>query len=175
MNFFFTLLTALCAVFAHSPCYAIYPLSFNLLEECAKNIEESGEGSIHNHALGEFHEKEVALRGFLLKTKNDQWILSQTPSLKSCCIGAPHKVASQIYIEGSLQEVTQNKLVLIEGVFKIDIKKNNEGKISQLYTLYHPVFVAQEQHKTPVAFLSVLGVATVGGAVYMRKKRLFPK
>lgn len=61
--------------------------------------------------------KEISLRGFLYRSDDGNWILSQEPNLRSCCVGSAKKINSQVVLEGDINEVYLQKAVTIKGIW----------------------------------------------------------
>jgi hypothetical protein len=54
-------------------------------------------------------------RGFLHKTSDGKLFLAPQPQLKSCCQGSKARSHEQIFLEGSFEPLTPNKVIEISG------------------------------------------------------------
>ena len=68
--------------------------------------------------LDKWHEKEVALRGFLYRDSSGQLILAHEPNLKSCCIGKKEKQVL-VFTSQNVQQVPKNAITL-QGEFVVN-------------------------------------------------------
>lgn len=109
------------------------------------------------------HQSEVRLRGFLFKSPSGRWLLSAEPDLKSCCAGSPLKVSKQVFLDGNYEEEGINKLVEMRGIFTIDLKRNHEGELVQVFALREAILTDEVQQTTPWITLLVLAVGSLGG------------
>lgn len=100
----------------------------------------------------------VTLRGFLYQTPEGVWVLSQEPNLKSCCVGSASKVMNQLYVDGNFPDVPAGQVVSLSGVFKVDPKYTNEGKLTQYYTLSE---AAIQQNEYPYSTILWVGIAVI--------------
>lgn len=59
----------------------------------------------------------ATVRGFIYQGSNGEWVLSQEPNLKSCCVNSPAKKDAQIILEGVFEP--QNRALNITGSLKV--------------------------------------------------------
>ena len=131
-------------------------LSFQLLQEAFDkasllSLPKDSKG-LSTALIAEFHDiylNEVQLKGFLFRSASSGWLLSSEPDLKSCCAGSPKKVLKQVSLDGNFDASLINKLVTIKGVFSIDLKKNLEGELIQVYSLKQSVLAAKDEKGIP--------------------------
>ena len=64
--------------------------------------------------------REVTLRGFLYRTQAGDLVLAAEPNLKSCCVGAQHKVKKQIFVEGHIENPIAGQVYVLQGIFTVD-------------------------------------------------------
>jgi hypothetical protein len=100
----------------------------------------------------------VTLRGFLYKTTNGSWVLSQEPNLKSCCVGAQSKVMKQIYLFGELPDVASSAVAEVTGRFKVEPHYSDKGTLTQYYTLEDVVI---QHHEADYTILGWVGAGLV--------------
>lgn len=83
------------------------------------------------HDLGTLNtQEEILIRGFPYVTTEGKVILSSEPNMKSCCVGASHKVDSQILLEEyPANDVVHGFAIMVQGRFK----KTDE----QIFPKYH--------------------------------------
>ncbi|MCH9624961.1 MAG: hypothetical protein S4CHLAM123_01230 [Chlamydiales bacterium] len=67
--------------------------------------------------------RSITLTGFLFQTEESNWILSNEPDLKTCCIGAKHKRESQITLLGNFSNYTEHLPLKVTGT----LHKNEMG------------------------------------------------
>src|SRR5262249_33551792 len=67
-----------------------------------------------------FHNREVAIRGFLYAGKDGRRILSAEPNLKTCCIGSAHKAQSQIIVDSTLHVLPSSRAVTLQGTLTME-------------------------------------------------------
>lgn len=60
--------------------------------------------------------QQIELRGYLYRDSNGNIVLTDTPNLKSCCVGKPE--ISKIYISGSFPEKLPVQLSVVRGILK---------------------------------------------------------
>ena len=78
-------------------------------------------------SIQNYENRKVSLKGFLYRTKNNRWLLSSEPHLKSCCVGSKNKYFDQIYLSNfPPPQVTplQGKVYKLIGILKKH-KENN--------------------------------------------------
>jgi hypothetical protein len=97
--------------------------------------------------------------GFLFKTKEGKWVLSQEPNLKTCCIGSKHKASTQIFLEGDFSGIKDNTLIKVKGV----LQTNTDTKI-----LAHAEVVKNSQSHTPLYSLGFAGLALVSFVLFKK-------
>lgn len=89
--------------------------------------------------LSETVQQEVIVRGFLYQNARGDWILAAEPNLKTCCVGSPEKMESQIFVAGDVsQQVGQPKagrVYTLQGTFEIEHLKDSSGNLLKLYHL----------------------------------------
>jgi hypothetical protein len=66
----------------------------------------------------------LTLKGFLYRLPSGEWILSSEPGLKSCCLGHPSKLRSQVFLTGDFSPYTSNTLLNVQGT----MHTTSEGK-----------------------------------------------
>lgn len=100
----------------------------------------------------------ATVRGFLYQTKDGDWILSEDPQLKSCCINAPGKMGEQIVLDGEFQP--SGRAVDVKGTLQIV-----DGRIhlthAEMVPIAAPTFVWLVGLSCLVLFLTM----------WMRRKR----
>ena len=82
-----------------------------------------------------YQSQSISIRGFWYPLNENQGILSSSPHLKSCCVGAAHSIHQQILVENISEHVSTQQPVTLEGIFKINPKYHPDGQLSQLYVL----------------------------------------
>ena len=110
-------------------------------------------------------ESTVTLRGFLYKTPDGAWILSQEPQLKSCCAGSHSKVKEQFYLIGEFTDSPAATVAEVTGLFKIEPRYSESGTLIQYYTLHDAVRVTKEMDYTILVWF---GVVLLGMLVSVR-------
>jgi hypothetical protein len=60
---------------------------------------------------------ELQLKGFIYPSPDGEWILSQEPNLRSCCVGAAHKASSQVVLQGNFSEYSSDIPLFVRGIF----------------------------------------------------------
>jgi len=58
----------------------------------------------------------VEVKGFLYRDAQGEIVLTDTPNLKSCCVGKPE--VSKIYLSGSFPEKLPVQLAVVRGILK---------------------------------------------------------
>lgn len=130
-------------------------LSFSQLKIEHELPQGKGMESLED-AIQLWHEKEVAIRGFLYQ-QNHRWILAAEPHLKSCCIGTPRTSMNQIYLEslGDLIGASQHP-VTIKG--RLMIEPSWEGdQLTQLFVMKNAQ-LEQPSSRSFVYFVLGLGL-----------------
>lgn len=101
-------------------CLALFylcPVALNLL----------GCSSSSDHRILPFHaalleesDKDMAVRGFLYKNYEGQWILSGTPNIKTCCLDNPDKAGPLLFLDQSFTPPsnTTHRTVVVQGRLK---------------------------------------------------------
>ncbi|MFA6916059.1 MAG: hypothetical protein WC222_06660 [Parachlamydiales bacterium] len=60
--------------------------------------------------------QKVAVRGFPYATEQGEWILSDEPNLRSCCVGKGPKAAKQIVLQENAKQFTTFQVIEVEGL-----------------------------------------------------------
>lgn len=64
------------------------------------------------------------------------WVLAETPHLKSCCVGASDKASHQVYVEGEgLQLPFEGHAVTLQGQLEVAAVTRDTGELQRLFTL----------------------------------------
>ena len=63
--------------------------------------------------------EKLALKGFLYQTGEGNWILSNEPHLKSCCLGKKELQHTQIQLLGDFSNADLNKPLHVEGTLHV--------------------------------------------------------
>lgn len=69
--------------------------------------------------FNEYRDQTILIKGFLYRDKNNHWILASEPNLKSCCLGSPQKIKSQIAVFGDLPMTPPIRAITIQGKLQI--------------------------------------------------------
>jgi hypothetical protein len=109
--------------------------------------------------FSDFLNKEVQIRGFLYQSLDSKWILSSEPNLKSCCVGSSKKIAHQIAISGNIPQGILARSVTVIGAFSIHPLWNEEGELTQLYTITNAKVI-------PESGWPLTSIAFAGGGLF---------
>jgi hypothetical protein len=151
--------------------FALELLEFTLLSQVAEKISNEGTASISSSKIQEFHGKEVIVRGFLFQTLDGNWILSETPNVKSCCAGSPSKATKQIFLEGNLSQNDINKAITLQGDFLIGIRRGQENTPLQYYHLSNAKKISNSRKRSPLIIVTVMALTTLAAVSYIKKNR----
>jgi hypothetical protein len=100
----------------------------------------------------------VQARGFWYPTSSQEGILASDSGLKSCCLGSASKLNQQIIVKGHLDYLPTQRVVTLEGIFKIGTFYNHEGQLLQFYALED----AREVKKSnSYVFFLVIGILLI--------------
>jgi hypothetical protein len=112
------------------------------------------EAALESHPLLAFHNQLVQVRGFWYPISSDQGILSAHSGLKSCCLKTPDKLHQQLLVKGQLLSLPAQRVITLEGIFKIEPRYDQEGQLVQFYILDQ---AREVQQATSYALLLILG------------------
>lgn len=112
------------------------------------------EVALESHPLAAFQNQLIQVRGFWYPISSDQGILSAHSGLKSCCFKAPDKLHQQLLVKGQLLSLPAQRVITLEGIFKIEPRYNQEGQLVQFYILDQ---AREVQQATSYALLLILG------------------
>lgn len=103
--------------------------------------------------------KLVKVRGFLYSNENKEWLLSQEPNVKSCCVG---KLANPLFLSGSFNDNLINQVVEVEGMLTLH---------DHYFWLQNATLINKEKdyHSTVFLSIAVMGIASL---VLLRKYSL---
>lgn len=103
-----------------------------------------------------WNDQQVTLRGFLYRTADDRWILSSQPDLKTCCVGSPSKMLSQIIVESDANLESAEKVIALRGTFQIRPHHDKEGTLLALFYLTQAEIAAPDadNHTLPKALIA---------------------
>lgn len=121
--------------------------------------------------LAVYHQREIKIRGFIYQADNGRVILAEAPDLKSCCVGAQHKVARQLVVTGIEGQATQStRALVLQGILLREPKEDATGNLVQLYRLDHAKIVS-EGPVVPAASVLLTGAAIGGSAFALKRYR----
>ncbi len=109
--------------------------------------------------MGIYDQQVVRMRGFWYPQTAEKGILAAYPDLKSCCLSSPAKRGQQILVKGEVGSLPPQKVVTVEGIFKIAPLYDEEGKLIQFYVLEE----AKEVFSFHFPFVSLM----LGGPVFV--------
>jgi hypothetical protein len=118
-----------------------------------------------------FHEKEIAIRGFLYYIDEKMAILSPEPNLKSCCLGSSNKVLEQIRVEPFeliSKDQAENRVVLLQGTLFVEPLRDLSGQLTQIFRLGNAVEIPID-NGVDLKYLFLVCLAIV--AIFLLKKR----
>jgi hypothetical protein len=114
--------------------------------------------------------KIIQVRGFWYPLSSQEGILAPQPHLKSCCLKAPAKIEQQLLVKGSLDSLPAQRVITLEGIFKIDPRYNSEGALIQLFVLEQAREVPQTSlHLGPIVFGACMIFLCIGLVFFKRK------
>jgi hypothetical protein len=119
--------------------------------------------------LFSFQGKLVQVRGFWHPLSDGQGILAPSPNLKSCCLRAPARIHQQLIVKGHFPNLSVQRAVTLEGIFKIAPQYNEEGKLIQLYILENSREVKEETSYS-LLLMAVVLVALCISIFYFRNR-----
>jgi len=93
----------------------------------------------------------LTLRGYIYRSKEGHFILSDTPDLKSCCVGVSHKLDTQLKLLADDVHPNMHVPYDVKGRFHFSPKMNESGILVEKYSLSEvSIAPAQKSH-----FLSI--------------------
>lgn len=113
------------------------------------------------HPFRTLHDQVVQIRGFWYPLTSNQGVLTSFPNLKSCCIRAPTKIFQQLFVKGDVGTLSENKVVTLEGIFKIEPLYSKEKELIQYYVLEQAKEVPKSKSKSIFLFLIIPGIASL--------------
>ncbi len=115
--------------------------------------------------------REVSIRGFLYQTATGSWILSSRPNLKTCCIGNPLNVTTQVAVDGKDLVASPDRAISVRGTFYIEERHDNHGALTALFHLRKAQLADEEQSGSSSYLLWLTGIAATGISVVALKHR----
>lgn len=76
--------------------------------------------------------KKVIIRGFWYPISSEEGVLASHTNLKSCCVGKPTAMASQILVKGDVSNFPEGRALTLEGVL------NMNSRSTLLFVLKEP-------------------------------------
>jgi hypothetical protein len=130
----------------------LFLVLLGIFQESNAQASSPTEVSFQNLEIGH-----VAIRGFLYKSSDGQWILVDKPNLKSCCI---EKEKTRIVVRGTLPEDANGTVaLLLQGDLRPDGSK---------YILDNAI-VIEEHHGETFGIIVGVAIATIA-AIFLYKK-----
>lgn len=117
-------------------------LSFHQMKAMEDYLPKDAAIQLLQRQLSDFQNKSVQIRGFLYQTSQNAWVLSSEPNLKSCCVGNVKKIAHQMIVLGDIPKNLQGRSVTVTGIFSINPNWNDQGELTQLYTISQATVVS---------------------------------
>ncbi len=109
---------------------------FSILATSTLNLASfPSEFSIENHPFNSLHNQLVQVRGFWYPMTPEHGILSAHSGLKSCCLATTDKLHQQLIVKGQLRSFPVQRVITLEGIFKIEPLYNSQGELIQIYVL----------------------------------------
>jgi hypothetical protein len=131
------------------------PLTFRELSREHRLWEQTNEISTflssHNNQL-------ITIRGFLYKTENENWILSEESNLKSCCVGSTSKMGSQMEVKSMFTNTPSLSAITLRGT--LQVQPNNP---THFYTLQEATLLTNSTSFDSLAFVAL----AVGIAIFL--------
>lgn len=81
----------------------------------------------------------VTVRGFWHPLNASEGILTPQPNLRTCCIGSPKKIYTQIVVKDVGFQFPPNKIATLEGEFRIKPEYDDQNNLTQVYVLLNPI------------------------------------
>lgn len=94
----------------------------------------------------------TTLRGFLYKSTDGRWVLSDQPDLKTCCVGTSNHLLKQVTLLGTFDAPSPSSVVSVKGIFSVEPKYDNRGELISLLYLKDSQLV---QEPSPAAAFSL--------------------
>lgn len=121
-------------------------LTFQKLLGLENHLDQEASIAHLKNNLKQYDQHLIEMRGFLYKNKENEWILSSEPELKSCCVGRTDKLLKQIFIENLEEaEKTSFQVVQLQGYFKVDPRWDKQGNLIELYRIEKAKFVKSKE------------------------------
>ncbi|MDP1836227.1 MAG: hypothetical protein Q8K75_09935 [Chlamydiales bacterium] len=99
--------------------------------------------------------EETTLRGFLYKSIDGRWVLSDQPDLKTCCVGTSNHILKQVTLLGTFDAPSPSSVVVVKGIFSIEPNYNDKGELTSLLYLKESKLVDEPSQATsfPLSFI----------------------
>lgn len=148
-------------------------LSFQQLNSLEDYLQRDASVQLLQRQLGNYHEHQVQIRGFLYQAPDQQWMIASEPNLKSCCIGSSNKIAHQILLSGNIPTLDFSHAVTIQGRFLIEPVWDSNGVLTKLYSIHDAKIISDSSW--PIKSMALTGTG-LGSLIYLwiliRKKPL---
>lgn len=114
------------------------------------------EASCHLSEPSQWQNAEVSLTGFAYRSSTGQWVLAESPNVRSCCVAAASKVLEQVALDGAFDASLDKKLITVEGNFHIDPELSSSA-LQRVFTLQNASLVTRQS--SPVQSLAIASLA----------------